>query len=93
MKFLFLFSFILLLSCNNDNLTFVSQEVINGKVSETKKGVHGSEYEVMPKIWVQSPTQTKEVEIPFEYEDKWKIGDSCLLIVQKYKEIKKQSWF
>ena len=26
------------------------------------------------------------VEIPFEYENRWKIGDSCLLIIEKYKE-------
>jgi hypothetical protein len=29
---------------------------------------------------------TKEVKIPFEYEGRWKVGDSCLLIIEKYKE-------
>lgn len=30
--------------------------------------------------------ETKEVDIPYEYEGRWKVGDSCLLIIEKYKE-------
>jgi hypothetical protein len=88
MKYLF-FLLLLLVSCKEDDLSFVSQEIIDGKVSATKKGYNG-EYAEYPKIWIQSSTQTKEVEIPFELENRWKVGDSCLLIVQKYKESSKK---
>ena len=84
----------LLLSCSdNNNLQFVDQEIISGKVSATKEGIHDGVYVVspeQPKIYVQTPTQTREVEIPFEYEGRWKVGDSCLLIVQKYKQVVSQ---
>jgi len=84
MKYLFIAAlFVLLASCGSEDLTFDSQEIIQGKISATKKGYWGESTEY-PKIWVQTPTQTKEVSIPFEYENKWKVGDTCLLIVQKY---------
>ena len=78
---------ILTLTSCKDDLEFIEQEVIDGKVSQVQKGDYGSDYSgsSMPKIWVQTPTQTTEVEIPFKYDGKWKVGDSCLLIIQKYK--------
>jgi len=80
----------LLLSCNdNKNLQFVDQEIIEGRISATKTGTYGG-YGVpsqKPRIYVQSPTDTREVEIPFNYEGRWKVGDSCLLIVQRYKQV------
>lgn len=84
MKYLFIAVLsVLFYSCGSEDLTFDSQEIIQGKISATEKGTKGR-FAQNPKIWVQSPTQTKELEIPFEYEDKWKVGDTCLLIVQKY---------
>ena len=76
---------ILFISCTEPKYTHIGQEIIDGKVSATQKGVYGK-YGTFPKIWVQTPTNTKEVEIPFEYEGRWKVGDSCLLIIEKYKE-------
>lgn len=53
-----IFAFI---SCDdNSNLKFVDQQVISGKVSAVKAGVHGAEFDVNPIIWVQSPTETKK---------------------------------
>jgi hypothetical protein len=84
MKYLFIAAlFALLYSCGSEDLTFDSQEIIQGKISATEKGGTGR-YAQNPKIWVQSPTQTRQLDIPFEYEGKWKVGDTCLLIVQKY---------
>jgi hypothetical protein len=84
MKYLFITAlFALLYSCDSEDLTFDSQEIIQGKISATEKGTNGR-FSNYPKIWVQSPTQTRELDIPFEYEGKWKVGDTCLLIVQKY---------
>jgi len=76
---------LLFVSCREHKYTHIGQEIINGKVSAIKNGYRGR-YGRLPKIWVQTPTTTKEVEIPFEYEGRWKVGDSCLLIIEKYKE-------
>jgi hypothetical protein len=77
----------LFISCEQPKYTHIGEEIIDGKVSATKEGVifsRGSGN--YPKIWVQNATNTKEVDIPFEYEGRWKVGDSCLLIIKKYKE-------
>jgi hypothetical protein len=74
-------------SCTEPKYTHVGQEIIDGKVSAVKEGIKGSRSGVTsPKIWVQNATETKEVEIPFEYEKRWKVGDNCLLIIEIYKE-------
>jgi hypothetical protein len=80
-------------SCQDDDkLQYIGQEIIDGKVSATQAGHPGGYGHQMhlPVIWVQTPTVTKEVEIPFSYEGKWKVGDSCLVIIEKYKEIQKK---
>jgi hypothetical protein len=80
---------LLLTSCTEQKYTHIGQEIIDGKVSAIKGGVERhcrgciSDY---PMIWVQTATATRQVQIPFEYEGKWKVGDSCLLIIEKYKE-------
>lgn len=75
-------------SCTNSKYEHIGQEIIDGKVSATANGNIGR-WGDLPKIWVQNATETQEVSIPFEYEGKWKVGDSCLLIIEKYKEIQK----
>lgn len=82
----------LITSCSDDNLIFIEQEIIDGKVSAVSKGSQRGPRlpDMLPKIWVQTPTQTREVEIPFAYENKWKVGDSCLLIIEKYKEVENE---
>jgi hypothetical protein len=86
MKKLLLLLIPFLLSCEGE-LSYIGQEIIDGKISAVKEG-HRGRNGVLPKIWVQSPTATKEVDIPFAYEDRWKVGDTCLLIIEKYKENK-----
>jgi hypothetical protein len=90
MKKLILFmSIFLFFSCIKEKYTYMGQEIIDGKVSAVKAGIERDcrgcvdEY---PTIWVQTPTTTRKVELPFEYEKKWKVGDKCLLIIEKYKE-------
>ena len=79
---------LLTISCTQPKYEHIGQEIIDGKVSATKEGIPYSRGSGnSPKIWVQNATETKEVEIPFEYEGRWKVGDSCLLIIEKYKEI------
>ena len=89
MKKLILLVCIALTSCQGDgNLEYIGQEIVDGKVSAIEEGKrtphHGFVY--LPKIWVQNATTTKEISIPFEYERKWRVGDSCLLIIKKYKQ-------
>lgn len=76
---------LLLVSCTKTEYTKIGQEIVDGKVSAVQEG-HIGRVSTLPIIWVQTPTKTVAVEIPFEYEDKWKIGDNCLLIIEKYKE-------
>lgn len=87
MKKVILLISLVFISCNENEYKHIGQEIIDGKVSATKKGYQsgrgGSEN---PKIWVQNATETKGVYIPFEYEGRCKVGDSCLLIIEKYKE-------
>lgn len=86
MKKLLLITFTLLLfSCTEPKYEHIGQEIIDGKVSATAEG-HRGRTATFPRIWVQSPTSTREVKIPFKYEGRWKVGDSCLLIIEKYKE-------
>ena len=75
-------------SCNNFIYTEISTEIIDGKVSAIEAGFprHGHRDSRLPVIYVQNSKQTVKVQIPFEYENKWKVGDRCLLIVKKYKE-------
>jgi hypothetical protein len=80
-------------SCRHaGKLQYIGQEVIDGKVSATQAGHPGGYGHPadLPVIWVQTPTITKKVEIPFAYEGKWKVGDSCLVIMERYKEIQKE---
>ena len=81
---LLLFS-LLLTSCTTPKYEHIGQEIIDGKVSAVAEG-HSGRMAIFPKIWVQTTTTTKEVDIPFAYEGRWKVGDSCLLIIEKYKE-------
>jgi hypothetical protein len=78
-------------SCSNTKYEKIGQEILDGKVSAYKEG-HSNSGEgtiTYPRIWVQTPTKTVEVEIPLALEGRWKVGDSCLLIIEKYKEINK----
>ena len=76
---------LLLFSCGEPKYKHIGQEIVDGKISAIKEG-HRFRTSVSPKIWVQTPTTTKEVEIPFAYENRWKVGDTCLLIIEKYVE-------
>lgn len=77
---------LLAISCTTPKYEHIGQEIIDGKVSATKKGYASRILFEYPKIWVQTATETKELKIPFQYDGRWKVGDSCLLIIEKYKE-------
>jgi hypothetical protein len=83
--FLSIIILLTIISCSNFKYTEISTEIIDGKVSAIETG-HVGRFSTLPVIYVQNSKQTVRVEIPFEYENKWKVGDSCLLIVKKYKE-------
>jgi hypothetical protein len=75
-----LFLAILFISCEEPKYAYIGQEIIDGKVS--KIDTNSTPYF----IWVQTPTETRRIIIPCEYRNRWKVGDSCLLIIEKYKE-------
>jgi hypothetical protein len=77
---------LILLSCQEPKYVSIGQEIVDGKVSATKRG-YGGRIATYPQIWVQTDKVTKQIEIPFEFDGRWNVGDSCLLIIQKYKEI------
>ena len=73
-------------SCSTEPLEYIGQEIIDGKVSAIEEG-HRGRTSTLPVIYVQTDKTTRSVSIPFAYEHRWKAGDSCLLIVEKYKII------
>jgi hypothetical protein len=87
MKNIHISLFILLItSCTTPKYEHIGQEIIDGKVSATREGHIGRGSSQNPTLWIQNEKETKEVDIPYEYEGRWKVGDSCLLIIEKYKE-------
>jgi hypothetical protein len=86
----FILASLVLLSCTQPKYEHIGQEIIDGKVSATRRGHIGRGNSQKPTLWIQNPKETKEVDIPYEYEGRWKVGDSCLLIIEKYKEIKQE---
>ena len=80
---------ILFISCTTPKYEYIGEEIIDGRVSAVKakilRNCRGCSSEP-PVIWVQTDKVTKAVEIPYELDGKWNVGDSCLLIIKKYKE-------
>lgn len=76
---------LLTISCTQPKYEHIGQEIIDGKVSHI-----GDKNYTPHLIWVQTPTETKMVKLPNEYRSKFKVGDSCFLIIQKYKIIKEE---
>ena len=79
---------LLILSSCNDEYKHIGQEIIDGKISFIEPGHMGMRTSVNPRVFIQTDKTTKAVSIPFEYENRWKVGDSCLLIIEKYEKIK-----
>ncbi len=71
-------------SCGGDMQRF-DTEVIQGKVSAKERGVVGYKHSTPLRIWVQSAKETRCVILPIEYNDRWNVGDSVILIIEKYK--------
>lgn len=68
----------LIFACQNEKIEMFDQEIIEGKISAVVPG-----HTAM--IYIQNPTKTIGIKIPFKYEKRWKVGDSCVFIIQKYK--------
>lgn len=86
-KLLTILTLILIVGCgSNDNSKLTSQEIIEGVVSKTFSGTKGGYGRIThnPKVWVQTPESTTSIKLPFSYREKWKVGDSITIIVQKY---------
>ena len=86
MKIITLIASLFIISCSQPKYKNIGQEIIDGKVSAFVPGQIGR-MSTLPAIYVQSATQTVKVNIPFKYSNRWRVGDSCLLIIEKYKEV------
>lgn len=75
-----------LTSCSDKELELINTQVVKGIVSAKDPG-HVGRIATWPIIYVQNNKQTKIISIPFQNENDYKIGDSVILIIQKYKEI------
>ena len=73
-------------SCEH-NLELTSQEIIKGRISAVDKGNPIGRFPSNPIIWVQDATKTIKIgNIPFSHSDYFKVGDTCLVVIQKYKD-------
>jgi hypothetical protein len=73
-------------SCNQE-YEVVSTEVVKGVVSakeEAIMGGYGRPYKPT-KLYIQTPTSTKQVELPHKFKDEYNIGDTAILIIQNIK--------
>lgn len=74
-------------SCEN-KLELVSQEIAKGRISAIDEGSQASSrFVTYPTIWIQTTKSTVEVgHIPFEFLNNFKVGDTCFVVIQKYKD-------
>ena len=81
---LLIFTFVII-SCDNSKYKYLGQDVVDGKVSSIQPATYGYRGAYQNAImWVQDDRSTRKVIIPQEFENKWKVGDNCLLIIEKY---------
>ena len=86
MKKLILLLSIALTSCTESEYQKIGGEIIDGRVSATEtQRAWKTDYCY---IWVQTPKETKQIEIPEEYAKRWQVGDSITVIIEKY-QVKK----
>ncbi len=79
---LFIIISLLLFSCNN-KYEFIDQEVIIGKITSIDYHDHTTK----PTVSIQNDVEERKFKIPFEYNRVFKVGDSIMLVVEKYKVI------
>lgn len=86
MKKLILLLSITLISCTESEYQKIGGEIIDGRVSamETQRAWKNDYYYV----WVQTPKETKQIQIPGGYAKRWQVGDSITVIIEKY-QVKK----
>lgn len=82
MKKLLLLSLLLLFGCNETDYKVVNTRIIKGRISAKEQG-HVGRTSTPPKIYIQTPTQTISVDLPFANENDFKVGDSTTIIVQQ----------
>ena len=82
MKKLILLLSIALISCTESETKKIGGEIIDGRISAMETQRVMKNYYCY--IWVQTPKETKQIEIPEEYAKRWHVGDSITVIIEKY---------
>lgn len=85
LRIIALFTVAIFTSCSSSEYELINQEIIKGKVSAIEYN-YSSSIVTLPKIWIQDDKKTIEIVIPNEYKNQFKVGDTCLLIIQKFKD-------
>lgn len=85
-KYVLLTCLLVLISCNND-YKIIDTKILKGKVSAKEEGLTGRAPR-LPKLFVQDNKHTVIVDIPFENDDDFKVGDSITLVIQQVEKIK-----
>lgn len=77
--------FLAVLSSCNQKYEVVTTEVVKGVVSakeEAITGGYGRPYKPA-KLYLQTPTSNKQVELPHKFKDEYNIGKTAILIIQR----------
>jgi hypothetical protein len=85
-KMKYLLAALLMASCSEVKYDVVSTQVVEGKVSYVEPGRYGGRTTILPVFYIQNSKNTIPVSLDFKYEDKFKVGDSITLVIQKVKE-------
>jgi hypothetical protein len=81
MKKILLICSVLLFGCNN-NYRIIDTNVIKGIVSAKEEGYTGRAPR-LPKVYIQTPKQTVVIQVPFDNENDYKVGDTAIVIIQR----------
>lgn len=90
--FLILLTGLFLQSCSDKPMEHIGTDFIEGTVSHIEPFKPGG-YGIIGHntiLYVQSPTQTISIDLPLRLADRWKVGDTIIVITQKYKVIEKK---
>jgi hypothetical protein len=81
MKKILLICSVLLFGCNN-NYRVLDTSVIKGVVSAKEEG-HTGIAATLSKVYIQTPKQTVVIQVPFDNENDYKVGDTAIVIIQR----------
>lgn len=74
---------IVTVSCQEQEFKLLDTQFVDGTVSAIER----HDYSMGPLLYVQTSKDTYKVRLPIELKNRWKVGDSCLIIVEQYEKV------